>query len=785
MQFKDIENNKYEILVIFFISIFLDYILFINHNPPGWDQGYHLSNAFKMANIISDNNLNLINKFNSILNVTNSYRGPLTYLLSSILISFKSSYTVAYLSNHIFSFITILSISKLSKLISPKPISILAILFFVFSPLIVSQRADYLIDISSTCFYTLNILFLTKWFLDKRKISAYSVISGLSIGLTFLVKPTNIIFLILPILFLLVNKFKFKRDKLFFFYEKFISFISFTIVIFPWFSIHWITIISSTINAWNWGINYQSGLESFSFEGWIYYIKNLTVIVGNINCLIIVLLLLIGFIKKNFLLDIFNNKNDIWFLTFFINYYLIISLMSTKDIRFFMAIYPLFCIYIARLFYSYNVNKRLKRICTILIISSLSFSLLTSNLINNKTYNYVWPHEEIIKTIYQENPYLLSTLAVIPDTKEINTFNLEAEAVRQGEKVAVRQVISNKNNYKDDLNYSDWFLLKTNDQGVMTSESKVLLNNLLSENDSFIVFKEWELPDKSLVKLLRRKIISFNVEKVSCKSNMPEIAYKKYKKYITFHLMAKGELINQSNLLINSSYKGNSSEIALSNGYINKDIIKDNCYKLNYIIPINNEQFTDSNHKMKVRLQKISGEIINFENKIKNLNFDDNLIYAENQIFMTNKIAKVSELGLMLKNGQFEELFNLVGILNQSDPSQNYLKHAEIRFKQSYEENKNLDNLYSVLISQILQRKVHYADETINKIMEYEDNNGNTFLSKGIINLYLFKPAEARKYINLAKENAISNDNKEIIRIADGIADLLNLKFINAYKKLV
>lgn len=786
MQLKKLENDKYKILLIFFISIFIDSIIFINNNPPGWDQGYHLSNAFKMANIISTNNLNFLNKFNSILNVTDSYRGPLTYLLSSILISFKRSYTAAYLSNHIFSLITILSISKLSKEISPKPINILAILIFVFSPLIVSQRADYLIDISSSCFYTLNILFLTKWFLDKSRISIFSAISGISIGLTFLVKPTNIIFLILPILFLLIKKFKFKKERIFFFYENFLLFIFFILVIFPWFSRHWITIISSIINAWNWGVNYQSGLESLSFEGWIYYIKNLPIILGNINTVIIVLLIVVGILKKNRLLNIFENKNEIWYLTFFLNYYLIISLMSTKDIRFFIPIYPLLCIYIARLFYSFNVNKRLKETCKILIISSLSFSLITSNLINtNVTDNYIWPHEEIIKTIEKENPYLLSTLAVIPDTKEINTFNLEAEAARQGEKVAVRQVVSNTNTYQDDLKYFDWFLVKTNDQGIMTSESKVLLSNYLLNNESFLVFKEWQLPDKSIVKLLKRKVITLNVKKVSCQANLPVIEYKKHKKYISLNLIVKGALINQSNLLLEVYNKDYSSEIALSNGSFNKNLIKNECYRLNHLLPIDNKNFSDLKYKIKGRLQKISGEVINADYKNQNNRFEDKFIDFDNQIFMTNKIVKVFELGQMLKNGKFERLFNLVGILNQSDPSQNYLKNAETRYKLSYKENKNLDNLYAVLISQILQRKVDYANQTINQIIKYEDNNGNTFLSKGIISLYLLKPADARTFINLAKENPISHDSKQILRIADGLADLLNIKLINAYNKLV
>ena len=59
------------------------FILKIN-NPPAWDQGYHLSNVFKMYNILGDQGINISEKFNQLLNVTDSYRGPLTYFVSSL-----------------------------------------------------------------------------------------------------------------------------------------------------------------------------------------------------------------------------------------------------------------------------------------------------------------------------------------------------------------------------------------------------------------------------------------------------------------------------------------------------------------------------------------------------------------------------------------------------------------------------------------------------------------------------------------------------------------------------
>ena len=99
--------------------------------------------------------------------------------------------------------------------------------------------------------------------------------------------------------------------------------------------------------------------------------------------------------------------------------------------------------------------------------------LISNSLKDNSLYN--WPHSQIISEIKKENPNLISILAVLPDTKEINTFNLEAEAAKQGEYVAVRQIISNEETYKDDLKYFDWFLLKTGSQGVMSNKSKNLL----------------------------------------------------------------------------------------------------------------------------------------------------------------------------------------------------------------------------------------------------------------------------------------------------------------------
>ena len=151
---------------------------------------------------------------------------------------------------------------------------------------------------------------------------------------------------------------------------------------------------------------------------------------------------------------------------------------------------------------------------------------------------------------------------------------------------------------------------------------------------------------------------------------------------------------------------------------------------------------------------------------------------------MANKISKVELLGNFLKQGEFEKLFNLVGIINQSDPEQKYLKNAEKIYSQRFLDNKNVKDLYNVLICQILQRKVDSAEKTINLILEADFSNGNAQLVKSIINIYLLDKKDARFSLNKAKMYDKSEESTEILKIIEGLTYLIELKFNDGFKLL-
>tara|TARA_A100001035_G_scaffold262178_1_gene241760 strand:- start:1006 stop:2295 length:1290 start_codon:yes stop_codon:yes gene_type:complete len=421
---------------------------------------------------------------------------------------------------------------------------------------------------------------------------------------------------------------------------------------------------------------------------------------------------------------------------------------------------------------------------TLSIFISLHNNINIGLLKNNNFYSN-WPHEEILETIEVNNPFINSILAVIPDTKEINTFNLEAEAIRRGEKVKVRQIISNLDSYKDDLKYFDWFLIKTDEQGIMTSQSKALLQKEIIKSQSFILEKKWLLKDKSRLSLYRRKNLNSHIEKKECRDKNQFLSIKQIPNGLNINLKGNGNLFKKSNMFFDISYEDINlrTNFSIAQG-LKENLLKNNdCYELSQDIPINLKLFN------KTKKAYINARLITQDNKVKLLTSRKKLLNINpvsdqdlDNILFENKIMIVSKLGNFLKLGEYEKLFNLVGILNQSDPNQNYLFNAESIYNNLYNETKQLDDLYSILISQVLQRKINNANQSIEKIITQDSNNGNAFLAKAIINTYLLNPKEALKAIDMCKNLNKSVEADSILSTVEGIANLLNLNFVKAYQ---
>ena len=780
-------NETNLLLFLIIISSFLiDKIYLLNISYlPAWDQGYHLTNLFKTYNILENFSINNQEWWQSFWSISETYRGPLTYIFSSIFLKFfGKTYETSILSNNIFSIITILCIFNLCRDLGYKKAGLWGAFIFAFNPYIFEQRVDYLIDISQICFLNLNFYILFK-FLKSNGSYILSLILGISLGFIFLTKPTGILFLVFPYIYsfyLLIKKSNFNKLYIAVFLSTFIT------IIWPWLSTNWLTIITSIANSWQWGIKYQDGLEANTLEGILFYPKTILKLVGPLlfgSFFGISYLKILDKLKKFSLTKIIQNSlsiDNIFLLSFPINVLIICTLMSTKDLRFILPIFPSLCIFSGLLITNlknYSWGKFYKIFIFLIILLKLILNLsLQKNIVFkfDNTSKPNWPHKEIIEQVSNLSPYSKSVIAILPDTKELNTFNLSSEANMQNSNTYVRQIISNEKSYKDDLDRFNWFLLKDGEQGIMSNDSKLALSDLIKESNKFKNFKSWELPDGSKATLYKRKVMNESISIIN-KNLIPlnlDLIFSS--NGITANLKGSNEMLNNSNLLINARNNEKKYEINISFPKIinllnkNIEIIKnvnfEDEFNFDKSLEFDSILITNKNKKIPVKINKVI-----FNQKVnKDINGQ----------FQINKIKELEKMAEYLRLGKFDKLFNLVEVVNQSDPDQEYLKNAEKIFKYRYQLNKNnYFYLYRIAISQILQRKSIEAGISLKEIMKYEKNNSNLYLAKSIVDIYNFNPRKAEKNIQMASK--LNNDEKLIstINSIKMISNFLNLKIRN------
>ena len=140
-------------------------------------------------------------------------------------------------------------------------------------------------------------------------------------------------------------------------------------------------------------------------------------------------------------------------------------------------------------------------------------------------------------------------------------------------------------------------------------------------------------------------------------------------------------------------------------------------------------------------------------------------------------------MGKLLKFGEFDKLFNIVGLINQTDPDQEYLNASEKIFKYRFKlNNRNPDYLYNIAISQVLQRKSIAAAETLEELMKFEKNNSNLYIAKSVVDIYNFNPRKAE--INIQKAiNTNNNSNlNSTINTIKIISNIINLRISSLTK---
>ncbi|MFM7550118.1 MAG: tetratricopeptide repeat protein, partial [Cyanobacteriota bacterium] len=620
---------------------------------------------------------------------------------------------------------------------------------------------DYLIDFSLTAVITACWLLLSWRHLGQpRRPWLAAALAGIALGLLLLTRPTGVLLLWLPLLWLLGRAIReLLRGGRGLLAEAGLAAGLAWLVAGGWFSQNWLTILSTVNNARRWGVLYQEGLEANSLEGWLYYPRLLPSMAGA---------WLVGLVLVGWLLSCWQvgrwprlpataelRWRLAWWLSFPLGALLLASLMSTKDFRFVLPLLPQLLLGLGLLIT--GARRWLQGAVLLLAISGLLSSQfgigpnLTGFPAHLPKRGESWPLAEIVATIRRQSPQQLSTLAVLPDSEFLNAFNLEAEGRRQQFRVAARQTVAPLEHLDDDLAGFDWFLLKGGDQGVMSDERQARLSERVRQSPAFMAARSWALPDGSRAELYRRRQLSLEVTPAAC----PPAGRARLE---LWPATGRSRLTATVPQLVGAQLLLDGEDRAVGQGMVRPLLgaSRSGCLAITERLQPGVGADGLQAGQPAATLLQADGRTQPLAVAVRSNSAPGGSLTPES--LMASRHQHLLELGQLLRRGELDELFQRVGRINQHDPEQRYVVDGEtILEARLRSEPRNLDLLYPLALAQALQRKADAAAATLSRITGLDPGNANAQLGLGFVQLYRFKPWAAAAPLTTARELAPGN----------------------------
>ncbi|WP_293115903.1 phospholipid carrier-dependent glycosyltransferase [Okeania sp. SIO1I7] len=358
----------------------------------------------------------------------------------------------------------------------------------------------------------------------------WAIAFGLAFGAAILVKQTTIFFLFIPLLSIGIN-ILIKRQ-----WQKLIQLI-FSLclsvaVFYPWVRTNWLLMLTAGKRATVDSAIAEGDPNLLSLDAWLYYWKLLPYHI-SLPLLIIpiggLIFYLIRLFKKQDKLSSNYLQYCRWLAIFLIGGYLICSLNINKDFRYTLPLLPVLSILLAfgLMQFPRKVGKQIRwftiglaiilMILNIWPVGGIFFRKISAWLSPGGVYyahlGKEWPHRKVIAEIVKTDPYLRSTLGVLPSTPEINQHNLNYYGALQNLQVYGRQVGTNLKQVPQDVRSLSWFVTKTNDQGSVKriKKAQAAIVNIIEQNPNFQLQKSWLLPDNSNLNLYHNQFLPVEV----------------------------------------------------------------------------------------------------------------------------------------------------------------------------------------------------------------------------------------------------------------------------------
>ena len=665
---------------------------------------------------------------------------------------------------------------------------------------------------------------------------------GITLGLALLVKQTALFFLLTPIVWVGIRA---ALDRRWGRFVQLLGGLCLSVLVFgSWYRTNWLLILTSGKRATIDSAIAEGEAPLNTLQAWIYYWKQLPHQVSVLLLLVPIFTLLLYWGRlglenedkgtrevksQKFQFSIDSLK---WLAVFFIGAYLLSSLNMNKDDRYVLPYLPVVSIFLAYGLtrFSSLLGRRVRWGTMSLAAILMLFNLFPVGGVvggwvtqalspNAQFYPYMkaeLPHQQVIAQIIQTQPYLRSTLGVLPSTAEINQHNLNYYGALQNFQVYGRQVGIRKKYVDQDGRSLEWFLTKTGEQGPV-KESQAVMVNTVEQGGNFQLNKSWNLPDRSVLKLYHQKTPTVEVKNTSeqkpqatialSQVTVPEKAPPGLPLPVTYQWSGSWDELQHGLVLLTwhnssqplmknltpqpSSLEGKGLKslwihdhaIAMGNLHPGGKKPEGTFQVIEKMAMLPPADITPGTYTLEgMYLNRVSGKSYPIQVPKATLQIEPQA--PATQAPELDLVTQLETLGAQLTKGTeaVSQVFEEVGRINQYDPTQDYLVQARLTLEYRLQHmTANQDWAYALALANVLQRRVDGAIAALKQVIELDRENPYPYAYLAFVQLYNWQPAAAQKSLepSLAK-----NPNLPEFRGLSGVAALMQGNLLKAWKDL-
>jgi 4-amino-4-deoxy-L-arabinose transferase-like glycosyltransferase len=495
--------------------------LALDQGVPAWDQSNHLSYSLLYGRALENPDFGNGDWWRQFWLLSPKYP-PLTYLLAvpfQLWLGWGNDQ--ALWTNGLYSAILIVCVYGLGKKLFTPSVGLWGATIMVLMPRLYHTRLQFLLDNPLLAFTILTFTCLTYW-QDQKNIRQqwfWTGLLGLSLGLGLLTKQSILFYLFFPfsgiIFYLLWHRQWLRLGQLI------ISFFVSALVWFPWYRTNWLSLFSTAQNSNAIPASLEGDPPLHTWRAWLYYWHDLPLAVSWVWLLPplvgLILLMLKRLPTQNLDLTWQEARPGLLWLGLYVGgTYFICSAIYNKDSRYILPYLPALALLLAYGLTRWRGRWLWVRQATLILACGVALTNLFpipgtdnwSQILNPAVLFRPYlgprvPNAEVFTTAIAAAPQQQINLGVIPNTASVNPNTLNYfGGLARGQGFG-RELGSQPEIVAQDQANFNWLLTQTGENGFAQPAQLALAQNL-PQNPAFKRLQIWDLAPSEQLSLWQR-----------------------------------------------------------------------------------------------------------------------------------------------------------------------------------------------------------------------------------------------------------------------------------------